>query len=147
MTTTLEPTRTESTAHLWTGAAVTAFAALLFPRVNAVIYDHERIWHLDSEAQLMAPAVVVVTLVLFAAIGLPLWRSRRMATASVVVGAVAVLGVVAFWISLPIALGGIAVTLGAESVHRGEPTVAARIGIGLGALAVLAGAAFWLAGA
>ena len=144
MTTTLEQTRTESTSRLWTGAAVTAFAALLFPRVNAVIYDHEKIWQLDSEAKVMAPLVVAVTFALFAAIGLPLWRSRRLATASVVVGVIAVLGVVAYWVSLPIALGGIGVTLGSEAVRRGDTRLAVRIGIVLGALAALAGAVFWL---
>ena len=144
MTTTLERTRTESTSHLWTGAAVTAFAALLLPRVNAVIYDHEKIWQLDSEAKVMAPLVVLVTLVLFAAIGLPMWRGNRLGTGSVVVGVVAVVGVLAYWVSLPIALGGIAVTLGSEAVRRGDTRLSARIGIVLGALAALAGAVFWL---
>jgi hypothetical protein len=146
--TTLEHTRTQSTTtRLWTGAAAAAFAALLFPRVNAVIYDHEKIWQLDSEAKVLAPLVVVVTFLLFAAIGLPLWRTGRLASASVVIGVVGLLGVVAYWMSVPIALGGLAVTLGTEALHRDDAGLRrgrAQAGVALGAVAMLAGAVLWL---
>ena len=145
--TTVTQTRPVTVAPLWKGAGLTALAALLFPRVNAVIYDHEKIWQLDDEAKVMAPLVVVVTLVLFAAIGLPLWRSSRIATASVVVGVLGLLGVVAYWMSVPIALGGLAVTLGTEALRRDDAGLQrgrARAGVALGAVAMLGGAVLWL---
>lgn len=145
--TTLDPTLTRpGAAALWKGAALTAFAAVLFPRVNAVIYDHEKIWQLDPEARFMAPLAVAVALALFAAVGLPLWRTARLAVASLVVGVVALLGVVAFWLSAPIALGGLAVTLGVEAVRRDAASRLARAGVLVGALAVVVGAVMWLAG-
>jgi hypothetical protein len=144
MTTDLDTRTTTSRAPLWTGAAVTAAAAVLLPRVNAVIYDHEKIWHLDPEARVMAPLVVVVTLVLFAAIGLPLWNRRGLATGALVVGIASLLAVVAFWVSLPIILGGLALTLGRGCLSRGDSRMRARVGLTLGALGVLAGAALWL---
>jgi hypothetical protein len=140
----LEHTRTATKSPLWIGAGLTAAAALLLPRMNAVLYDHEKIWHLDSEARVLAPLVVVVTVALFAAVGLPLWHRRGLATGSLVVGVVSIIAVVAYWMSLPIALGGLAVTLGLESVNRDDARVRARVGMALGALGILAGAVLWL---
>src|SRR5690349_21429076 len=110
-----------STAAFWKAAGVTAFAALLFPRLNAVMYDHEKIWQLDAEARIMAPLVVVVAL--------------------------AVVGVLAYWVSAPIILGGLAVSLGYQGVRRGAGAPGRRratTGLALGALAAVAGAALWL---
>jgi hypothetical protein len=139
-------TRTAPSSLFWKGAGLTAVATVLFPRINAVMYDHEKIWQLDKEAAVLAPLVVVVSLVVFAAIGVPLQRSRRAATASLVVGVLAVLGFVAYWISLPIMLGGLAVTLGIVSLEQSEPAHRgfARAGVVLGAVAALAGAVSWL---
>lgn len=140
-------TRTATPSLFWKGAAVTAAAALLFPRINAVMYDHEKIWHLDKEAAFLAPIVVVLSLTVFVAIGLPLLRTGRAATGSLIVGAVAVLsGVVAYWISAPIMLGGLAVTLGLsalEQPQRGGRGFA-RAGVVLGAVGVVGGAVLWL---
>ena len=142
------PNPTVTASPLWTGAGLTAFAALLFPRINAVIYDHEKIWHLDSEAKVIAPLVVVVTLVLFAAVGLPLWRSTRLARASLVVGVVAVprrghvLDQPADRARRP---RGDPRPRGAERPATADSRAStARIGIALGALAALAGAVMWL---
>jgi len=49
------------------GAVLTAAAAVLFPRVHAVIYQHQAIWQLDREAAILIPAIVVGTLLLFRA--------------------------------------------------------------------------------
>ena len=138
--------RTAPSSLFWKGAALTTVAAVLFPRMNAVIYDHEKIWQLDKEAAVLAPLVVVVSLVLFAAIGLPLHRPGRAATGGMVVGVLAVFGLVAFWISLPIMLGGLAVTLGLSSLEQPEQGRRgfARAGVALGAVAALAGAMVWL---
>jgi hypothetical protein len=138
-------TRTANTSELWKGAGITAVAALLFPRVNAVIYDHEKIWQLDSEAKVLAPLVVVVTLALFAGVGLPLWHNTRQARGSLVIGILAAITVVAYWSSLPIALGGLAMTLGLEGLRRDNRPSYCWVGIILGAIGVVAGATLWLA--
>ncbi len=59
----------------------------------------------------------------------------------------AVLGVVAYWISAPIMLGGLAVTLGVEGRRRAGRGRArmATVAIALGGLATAAGAILWLA--
>jgi hypothetical protein len=111
---------TRSTSLLWKGAALTAIAALLFPRLHHVIHEDGAIWQFDSEAKVLAPLVVVVAFALFAAIGYPLWRARGngIAIGSLVLGVLSIAAVVAFWISAPIMLGGIAVTLGLEALDR-----------------------------
>ncbi len=147
--TTIASTRVESRTLLWKGAGLTAFAAVLFPRINAVIYDDERIWQLDREAAVLAPLVVLVALGVFAAVGVPAWRGahNRPARVALVCGVLAVVGVLAYWISAPIILGGLAVTLGLEGRnraaegHRGQ----AVAGIALGAVAVVLGAVLWFA--
>jgi hypothetical protein len=134
-----------STASFWQAAGATAVAALLFPRLNAVMYDHEKIWQLDSEARVLAPLVIVVALAIFAAVGRLLWRSPRSATASLVIGIVAVIGILAYWLSVPIILGGLAATIGAESLRRGDTGRGrALTGVVLGALTIVSGAALWL---
>ncbi|MDT5299121.1 MAG: hypothetical protein QOG79_2363 [Mycobacterium sp.] len=152
--TTLSPTahRESASANLWKGAGVTAFVAVLFPRVNAVMYDHEKIWQLDHEAAVLAPLVVVLALVIFATVGPYALRgtANRPARASVICSIVAVLGVVAFWMSVPITLGGLAVTLGLEGRRR-APELGrgglATAGTVIGAVAAIGGAALWLVGA
>jgi hypothetical protein len=147
--TTIASPRVESRSLLWRGAGLTAFAALLFPRLNAVMYDDERIWQLDREAMVLAPLVVLVALGVFAAVGIPAWRGahNRPARAAVVCGVLGVVGVLAYWISAPIILGGLAVTLGVEGRRRaaegrrGE----AVAGIVLGAIGVVLGAVLWFA--
>lgn len=152
---TMSHTRTASPAtraNLWKGAGLTAFAAVLFPRVNAVIYDHERIWQLDREAAVLAPLVVVVCLALFAAIGTAAWRGtgNRPALVSLVCGVVAILGVLAFFVSAPIMFGGLAITLGVEGLRRAPDRGRRGLAIAgttLGVLGALAGATLWLVGA
>jgi hypothetical protein len=145
------PTRSTALAAgtFWQAAGVTAFSAVLFPRLNAVIYDHEKIWQLDAEARVLAPLVVVVALAVFALIGRPLWRGpgSRPATASLVMGILALAGILAYWASVPIILGGVAATLGYEGLRRQVPGRGrATTGLVLGALAVVTGAVMWLAG-
>src|SRR5262245_49688749 len=145
---------TVSTPHtrsqLWTGAWLTAAAALFFPRVNAVIYDGEKIWQLDPEARIMAPMVVAVALLVFAAIGPWAWRGHRNRPARVglVVGVVAIVGILAYWISAPIIFGGLALTLGLEGLRRADEgrRGEALAAVAVGGLACLVGAVFWLLG-
>src|SRR3989442_1727439 len=62
------------TTTLWRGAVLTAIAAVLFPRLNAVLYEHQAFWQLDKEAAVLIPIVMIGTLVLFALVGGRAWR-------------------------------------------------------------------------
>jgi hypothetical protein len=133
------------TLPLWRAAAITAVAAVLFPRLNAVLHQGQSIWELDPEAAVLAPLVVVVSLAVFVLLGRVLWRGTATAAASATLGVAAVLGLVAFWISVGIVLGGLAVTLGVESLSRpGQRRSLAWTGILLGGFAATVNAAAWL---
>lgn len=147
MATSTQPT-TPVAPLLWKGAGLTALAAVLFPRVNAALYEHERIWHLTGEDAVLAPLVVVLALAVFAAVSAFAVRGgpKRCATASLVCGVLAVLGIVAYWMSIPIILGGTATALGLVAVRGGTSRRRlATFGVALGLLAVMANAALWLA--
>jgi hypothetical protein len=150
MTTIPTATRPRTRSHLWSGAALTAAAALFFPRLNAVIHEDAKIWQLDPEARVLAPLVVLVAFLVFAAIGPWAWSGtgNRPARVGLVVGVLAVLGIIAYWMSLPIVFGGLAVTLGLEGLRRGAQgrLGQARAAVALGSLASTAGAMLWLLG-
>lgn len=141
--------RSEKTL-LWVGAAVTAVAAVLFPRLNAVINEDVAIWELDSEAKVLAPLVIVLTLVLFALLGSWAWRregTNRPAKVALICAVLGLVGVLAFFLSAPIILGGLAVTLGLEGLRRAVPEGRrgqALAAIAVGAAAFLIGAGIWL---
>jgi hypothetical protein len=144
------PTRAAATTHLWTGAGLTAFAAVLLPRLNAVLHQDQTIWQLDQEAMVLVPVIVLTTVALFAFVGRFALRGpdNRPARVSVICGVVALLGIVAFWLSAPIIFGGLALTLGVEGLRRSgdqQHRGLAVAGTVLGALGVLAGAAVWIA--
>lgn len=152
MTTTTPTTtaQTQGTALLWKGAALTAFAAVLFPRLNAVLHQNQKIWQLDHEAAILIPLVVLTALAIFATVGRLAWPAprNRPAVLSILAGVLAVVGIVAYWISAPIILGGLALTLGTEGLRRAPDQQRRRLaltGTLLGALAVLIGAALWIA--
>jgi hypothetical protein len=138
------------TTRLWQGALATGVLAGLAPRVNAVIYDHEHIWHLDPEARVLFPLVVALPFLLAATVGLWAWRGprNRPALAGLVLSGVAVVGVLAFFVSAPIVFGGVAATLGLEGRRRADEGRAwmATTAVVLGLVACLAGTALWLAG-
>jgi hypothetical protein len=135
---------------LWFGAAVTAVAAVLFPRLNAVINEDVAIWELDSEAKVLAPLIIVLTLVLFALLGSWAWRregNNRPAKVALICAILGLVGVLAFFLSAPIILGGLAVTLGLEGLRRAVPEGRrgqALAAIVVGAAAFLIGAGIWL---
>ena len=148
--TTAPTTTTRSTTRLWQGALATGVLAGLAPRVNAVIYDHEHIWHLDPEARVLFPIVVALPLLLAATVGLWAWRGphNRPALVGLVLAVVAVLGVLAFFLSAPIVFGGVAATLGLEGRRRADQGRArmATVAVAVGILACLGGTALWLVG-
>jgi hypothetical protein len=142
--------RSEKTT-LWRGAVLTALAAVLFPRLNAVLHENQAFWQLDTEAAVLIPIVVTVTLVLFALVGRWAWRREntrnRPAKAGLASGILALVGVVAFFVSAPIVLGGLALTLGLEGTRRAASEGRRRqalAAIVLGTVAGLAGAIIWL---
>ena len=147
---TLEPAdrTTATTTRLWQGALATAALAGLAPRVNAVMYDHADIWQLDHEARLLLPIVVALPLLLAATVGTWAWHgpTRRTARTAMALAVLSFLGVLGFFLSLPIVFGGIAATLGLEARRRGAVkwgTVAVVVGL----LACLGGTLLWLVGA
>lgn len=140
-------------ANLRRGAVLTAIAAVLFPRLNAVLHDGRAFWQLDTEAAVLIPIIVAITVVLFAVVGGWAWRAstqNRAATVALAGGILALVGIVAFWISAPIVLGGLAVTLGAEGRRRSVVEGRAKralVATILGSLGAIVGAAMWLVGA
>jgi hypothetical protein len=139
---------------LWAGAAVTALAAVFFPQLEAVKNEDQPLWELwphDREGMILVPLVIVVTLALFALLGGWAWRagstSNRPARVGLVCGILGPVGVLAFFLSAPIILGGLAVTLGVEGRRRagaegkGTQALAAIV---LGAIAFVIGAGIWV---
>lgn len=145
------PANRSQTDRLWVGASLTVVAAVLFPRLNAVIHAGQALWELDSEAVTLIPIIVGVTLVAFATVGRWSWRDRgdtnRPARIGAVCGILGLLGIVAFWLSAPIIFGGLALTLGLEATKRaaglGRRTEAVTATV-LGTSAVLLGAVLWI---
>jgi hypothetical protein len=140
-----------NTRTLWIGAAVTSVATGLVRRLNAVIYEGVPIWHLDPEARVLFPLVVLLPLLLFVFLGRWAWREsdrrNRPAKIGLVCGVLGVAGFVAFFLSIPIAFGGLALTLGLEGKGRARQQGRAGLAngaIGLGAIAAIGGASVWL---
>jgi len=136
---------------LWVGAALTTVAAGLFPRLNAVIYEDVPIWRLDPEARVLFPVVLLLSLSVFVLLGRWAWRvnrgNNRPARVGLICGGLSIVGVVAFFLSLPIMLGGLALTLGLEGRKRAPSAGGlgqSNFAIALGCLGVVVGAAIWL---
>lgn len=126
-------------------------AAVLFPRLEAVRNEDAAIWELDSEARVLVPLIVVLTLALFALLGRWAWRrestDNRPAKVALICGVLGLVGVLVFFVSAPIILGGLALTLGVEGMRRAPREGRNRqalLGLVLGAVAFVVGAAIWL---
>ncbi len=137
----------ESRRLLLLGAITTAVGAVLFPRLHHVIYEDGPIWEFDSEARVLAPLLFVTALLLFLAVGAWAWRgsSNRLATTALVCGVLAVIGVLAFFVSAPVIFGGMAITHGVEGRRRSvTANKKAVAGIVLGSIGAAMGASIWL---
>jgi hypothetical protein len=138
-------------------ATATAAAALLFPKVEGIRNHGRSAWQLliffvplDVEGLILIPLIVAVTFALFWFAGG--WALRdadgrnRPARVGLVCGILGLVGVIAFWLSVPIILGGLAIMLGlqarrlAPTEGRSSEAVAAVV-TGAGAVAV--GAIMW----
>jgi hypothetical protein len=107
----------------------------------------------DFEGVILIPLVILLTFAIFVLVGGWAWRDtearNRPARVGLVAGILGLAGVLAFFLSAPIILGGLAVTLGLEGRSRatiegrGTEAIAA---IAVGALAFLVGAAIWVFG-
>lgn len=152
--------RPRSRKLLWIGAAVTAAAAIFFPRIQGIRAENESWWRLlwffvpqDVEGVVLVPIVVVLTLALFALVGRRAWDrsddSNRPAKTGLVCSLLGFVGVLAFFLSAPILLGGLGATLGIEGYRRaaasgrGSMAIAAIV---LGALSFAVGASMWALG-
>lgn len=136
---------------LWTGAWITTIAVGLFPRLNAVINEEGPIWQLDPEARVLLPLILIISIALFFFLGRWAWRddtnNNRPAKVALVCGVLSLVGVVGFFLSLPIMLGGFAATLGIEGRKRAPTSGRSRhanAGLILGAIGFVTGAAIWL---
>ena len=142
---------------LWAGAAITACAAVFFPRIEGIRSDDESWWTLltffvpdDTEGLVLVPLVIVLTIALFAIVGRWAWDDsaarNRPAKVGFVCGLLGLLGVLAFFISAPIVFGGLGVTLGVEGQRRSEAEGRGRLAvaaIAVGAVSFGLGAAIW----
>ena len=151
---TITPT---SRSTLWLFATATAAAALFFPKIEGIRGHDRSAWQLliffvplDLEGLILIPLVVAVTFALFWFVGG--WAIRdtgahnRPARVGMICGILGLVGIVAFWLSVPIILGGLAIMLGlqarrlaATEGRRGEAVAA----IVTGASAVAVGAIMW----
>jgi len=149
--------RTKKTL-LWAGAAVTASAAVFFPRVQGIRDTGDSWWRLatffvpqDREGLLLVPLVILLTVALFAFVGRWAWEDagarNRPAKVGFVCALLGFVGVLAFFVSAPIVFGGLGVTLGVEGRRRrdteGRGALAAGA-IAVGGAAFALGAAIWV---
>lgn len=144
----------EGKNRLWIGAAITAAAAIFFPRIQGIRADDESWWRLliffvpqDLEGVILVPLVIALTVALFALLGRWAWNDphaqNRPARVGLVCAVLGLVGVLAFFLSAPILLGGLAVTLGLEGRRR----AAAQGRGGLATAAVVVGAVAFAVGA
>jgi hypothetical protein len=128
------------TTLLWAGAIVTALAAVFFPRVQGIRDRDESWWSLlwffvpqDLEGLVLGPLVIVLTIGLFALVGRWAWTDtagrNRPAKVGLVSSLLGIAGVVVFWLSGPIVLGGLGTTLGLEGRRRAEAEGSAGLAI------------------
>ena len=142
---------------LWAGALVTAASAIFFPRIQGIRDQDESWWRLawfvvpqDREGVILVPIVILLTIGLFALVGRRAWRNtgghNRPATVGLVCSVLGLAGVLMFFLSAPILLGGLGTTLGIEGRRRaaaeGRGTFA-LLAVLVGLVAFAIGASMW----
>lgn len=146
-----------ATTLLWVGAIVTAAAAVFFPRIQGIRDEDESWWRLlwffvpqDVEGVILVPIVVGLTLALFAVVGRWAWRDtgarNRPARVGLVCSVLGLVGVLVFFLSAPIVLGGLGATLGVEGRRRASTEGRGGLALGaivVGVIAFAVGASIW----
>ncbi len=142
---------------LWAGATVTAASAIFFPRIQGIRDQDESWWRLawfvvpqDREGVLLVPIVILLTLGLFAIVGRRAWRNtggrNRPATVGLICSLLGLPGVLVFFLSAPILLGGLGTTLGIEGRRRSAAEGRgglALVAVVVGLVSFAIGASFW----
>ncbi|MBD0328625.1 MAG: hypothetical protein ICV64_00755 [Thermoleophilia bacterium] len=148
----------ESKRLLWIGAAFTAASAIFFPRIQGIRDDDSSWWRLltffvaqDREGWVLVPLVIALTAALFALVGGWAWRDARRrnrpAKVGLVTGVLGFAGIIGFFLSAPILLGGLGVTLGIEGRRRRATEGRGVLAVGAivaGTIAYAIGASMWI---
>jgi len=139
--------------RIWWAGLLTLAAAVGFPRLNDYISQGENAGRLDREEAVGLLVIAAVTVVLFGV--LARWAvqaapdSGRPATVGLACSILGLVGILAFYVSAPIILGGLGATLGYEARQRapivghGRTALAALV---IGGIAALIGIVVWLVG-
>ena len=142
-----------TTTRLWWAGLLTLAAAVGLPRLNDYIRSSENGGRLDREEAIFLLVVVAVTIALFGL--LARWAvhappgSGRPAKVGLVCSILGLVGILAFFVSAPIVLGGLGATLGYEARKRaavaghGRMALAAMV---IGVIAAGTGMGIWLVG-
>lgn len=142
-----------ATTRLWWAGLLTLVAAVGFPRLNDYLSSSENGGRLDREEVIGLIVVAVVTLLLFGV--LARWAvhapadSGRPAKVGLVCSILGLVGILVFFVSAPIILGGLGAALGYEARRRaavaghGRMAFAAMV---IGGTAALIGMVIWLLG-
>lgn len=146
---TAESPTVERKAPLAIAAAITTLVAVACPQVGDIVKGDHAHWEPNRILYLaligLATIVLFGTLVRWGANASP--NSTRPAKAGLVCSILGALGVVVFFLSTPIILGGAGATLGLEGRYRSRSAGAGAVataGLVLGVLAFLAGIYIWL---
>jgi hypothetical protein len=139
--------------RLWWAGLLTLVAAVGFPRLNDYLSSSQNGGRLDREEVVLLIAVAAVTILLFGLLGR--WAVRapagsgRPATVGLICSVLGLVGILAFFVSAPIILGGLGATLGYEARKRtavaghGRMALAALV---IGGTAAVIGIVIWLLG-
>jgi hypothetical protein len=142
-----------TTTRLWWAGLLTLVAAVGFPRLNDYFSSSENGGRLDREEVVGLLVVAAVTIALFGL--LARWAvhapavSGRPAKVGLVCSILGLVGILAFFVSAPIVLGGLGATLGYEARKRaavaghGRMALAAMV---IGGTAAVIGIVIWLLG-
>jgi hypothetical protein len=142
-----------TTRLLWWAGLLTLVAAVGFPRLNDYISSSENGGRLDREEAIFLIAIAAVTLLLFGL--LARWAvharpdSGRPARVGLVCSILGLVGILAFFVSAPIILGGLGATLGYEARKRSAVAGHGRMALAalvIGAIAAGTGMGIWLVG-
>jgi hypothetical protein len=139
--------------RLWWAGLLTLVAATGFPRLNDYLSNTENGGRLDREEAIFLIVIAAVTMLLFGLLGR--WAmqaprdSGRLARVGLVCSILGLVGILLFWVSAPIVLGGLGATLGYEARLRSAVAGHGRMALAalvIGAMAAVTGMGIWLVG-